>query len=312
MMRLKMKNFMAAWFFSVFLIFASVVAAHAYSSILAFGDSLSDNGYYEYYPGGTPGNTNPADIYGFQRYSNGPVWVEYLAEDMGLSLLDMAYGGATSGWDNPAASSATGNAYFDTNTGLQWQVDVYQSTYGTIAPGTLITLWAGGNDMFNFLKGMLNDPYTEVSMQNFINGNYNPAAAAANIGLAIETLISLGGSSFIIPNLGITNSWIEAFDDHLAGVLASLQLLYPEVDIYALDMNFVVPPDDWIPAEDGTYLNPNGFTGTFVSWDGTHPTTESHAIIAAAAKRLAVPEPASIILMVLGFAGLIGLRRRIK
>lgn len=128
---------------SVFLVFSVNVAAYAYSDILAFGDSLSDNGqYYTVSVYGQTGNINPADVYGFRRFSNGPVWVEYLANDLGISLvslLDMAYGGATTSFDNPAA----GLAY----TGLQWQVGVYGATYHTISANTLVTVWAGGNDM---------------------------------------------------------------------------------------------------------------------------------------------------------------------
>jgi len=121
-MSVKTKRVTLALFLSVFLIFSTTILAHAYSSILSFGDSLSDNGYYQGYAGGTPGNTNPADIYGFRRYSNGPVWVEYLA-----ALLILTYHfwilltGGDVRLDNPAASKATGNPIYDTTRGLQWQ-----------------------------------------------------------------------------------------------------------------------------------------------------------------------------------------------
>ena len=120
--------------------FSVTAGAYAYSSILAFGDSLSDNGMYEDYPVyGTFGNTNPDDIFGFQRFSDGPVWVEYMAQNMGIpytSLLDMAYGGATSGWDNPAASSI---GFGDT--GLQSQVNYYAANFPAITSDTLVTVW---------------------------------------------------------------------------------------------------------------------------------------------------------------------------
>ena len=92
-MSVKTKRVVLALFLSVFLIFPTAILANTYSSILAFGDSLSDNGYYQGYPGGTPGNINPLDIYGFQRFSNGPVWVEYLAgpSHLNVPLLDLAW-----------------------------------------------------------------------------------------------------------------------------------------------------------------------------------------------------------------------------
>ncbi len=62
------------------LLFPFSTSAFAYSQIVAFGDSLSDNG--------------PDDGWGIDVYSNGPVWIDYLAQDLGVGLLDMAYGGA--------------------------------------------------------------------------------------------------------------------------------------------------------------------------------------------------------------------------
>ena len=225
-MSVKTKRVILAGFLCILLILSTGVLVHAYTKILAFGDSLSDNGYYQGYPGGTAGNTNPADVYGFRRYSNGLVWVEYLAGPtlFNVPLLDLAYGGATTGWDNPAAFNATGDPKYNTTTGLQWQVGAYQSVFGTISPTTLVTLWAGGNDMFN---------------------GRSPVTAAQNIGLAIQNLIVIGGREFIVPNLSYTDTdpyelWKQPFDTNLSLVLASLIGANSGVDIYELDLNDLV------------------------------------------------------------------------
>jgi len=296
-MSVKTKRVLLALVLSVFLIFPTAILANTYSSILAFGDSLSDNGYYQGYPGGTPGNVNPFDIYGFHRFSNGPVWVEYLAgpSHLNVPLLDLAYGGATTAYDNPAAYIATGDIKYKTETGLQWQVAKYQTVFGTIAPTTLVTLWAGGNDMFNLRS---------------------PITAADNIELAIQNLIAIGGHSFLIPNLSYDNSdpykpWKQPFDIELALDLAALKALYPEIDIYALDMNSLVLTG--IDFYTGTYLAQTYGPGTYAWWDtvGVHPTTEVHAQIADYAAA-AVPEPATMFLLGSGFIGLWGFRRKFK
>ena len=49
-------------------------SAFACDKIVAFGDSLSDNGY--------------ADGYGFGIWSNGIVWLDYLADEMGVEPSD--------------------------------------------------------------------------------------------------------------------------------------------------------------------------------------------------------------------------------
>lgn len=296
-MSVRTKRVTLVLFLSVFLIFSTAILAHAYSSILSFGDSLSDNGYYQGYPGGTAGNTNPADIYGFQRFSNGPVWVEYLAGPtlFNVPLLDLAYGGATTSFDNPAAFNATGNAIYNTTTGLQWQVGTYQSVFGTISPTTLVTLWAGGNDMFNLRS---------------------PITAADNIKLAIQNLINIGGREFIVPNLSYTDTdpykpWKQPFDIELAVDLAVLKATNPETDIYALDMNGFVPTG--IDFFTGTFLDQTYGPGTYAWWDtvGVHPTTEVHVQIAEyAAVATEVPEPATMLLLGFGLIGLAGYGRK--
>ena len=289
-MSVKTKRVLLALFLSVFLIFpTAVLADHTYSSILAFGDSLSDNGIYQGYSGGTPGNINPSDTYGFHRFSNGPVWVEYLAgaSHLNVSLLDLAYGGATTAYDNPAAGLSI--------TGLQWQVATYKGVFGTIAPTTLVTLWAGGNDMFHLRS---------------------PITAADNIELAIQKLIAIGGHSFLIPNLSYTDSdpykpWKQPFDTELAFDLAALKATNPGIDIYPLDLNGFVPTG--IDFFTGTFLAQTYGPGIYAWWDtvGVHPTTEVHAQIAGLAAA-AVPEPSTMFLVGSGLLGLWGLRRKFK
>jgi phospholipase/lecithinase/hemolysin len=270
---------------SVFLVFSVAVGAQAYSDILAFGDSLSDNGRYGQYNTANS-YTNPADTYGLKRFSNGPVWVEYLAQNLGVSLLDMAYGGATTSNDAPAAAAYGGL----TMLGLQWQVGVYGATFNTISANTLITVWAGGNDMFN---------------------GRDPITAAANIASAIQNLIGMGGMTFLVPNLNLGNTWIAAFDPALALDLAALELAHPGVDIDYLDLNQLTLTG--INFYDGTFLAQTYGTGVYRWWDtvGVHPTTEVHQQIGAYAAA-SVPEPASIILLILGLAGLASVRKRMR
>ncbi len=284
-MNVKVKRVLLAWFLSLLFIISMAGMSYAYSGILAFGDSLSDNG------------TGAGDPYGFRRYSNGSVWVDYLASSSHFNapVFDLAYGGATTAWDNPAAFNSTKNPIYQTTTGLQWQVAQYTANYSTIAANTLVTLWAGGNDMFN---------------------SRSPVTAAQNIGTAIQNLIAIGGREFLVPNLGYSDTdpyklWKQPFDLSLALVLSGLRAANAGVHIYGVDMNGLVMPASWIPASQGTYLNPNGHTGIFVSWDGVHPTTEAHQLIANYTAS-AVPIPAPFILILTGLAGIAAIKKRFK
>ena len=66
-------------------------SAAPFSSVVVFGDSLSDNGNVFAATGFFP----PAPY--AQRFSNGPVAVEYMASALGLPLVNYAHGGATTG-----------------------------------------------------------------------------------------------------------------------------------------------------------------------------------------------------------------------
>jgi phospholipase/lecithinase/hemolysin len=116
----------------------------AYTQVIAFGDSLSDNGnLYSASYGLVP--TYP---YWQGRFSNGEVGVEYLASELGVPLTNYAYGGATSGTNN-YVSIAYG---FSGLPGVSQEVSGYVSSLGggTADNQALFVLWAGANDFFTY------------------------------------------------------------------------------------------------------------------------------------------------------------------
>lgn len=85
---------------AVLLFVPALAPASPFSRLIVFGDSMSDNGNVAAATGFYP----PAPY--ANRFSNGPVAVEYMASALGLPLIDFAYGGAT-----------TGSAYVDPDGG---------------------------------------------------------------------------------------------------------------------------------------------------------------------------------------------------
>ncbi len=130
---------------------AWAVAVHgAYDKIYIFGDSDSDTGRRFSLEG------LPSGVYYQGRHSNGPVGVEQLAADLGLTVepytsanpagTNFAVGGALTGNGNVDVSH--GNVLQDT--GMLDQFNTFTTTLGAsnkADPNALYFIWGGGNDL---------------------------------------------------------------------------------------------------------------------------------------------------------------------
>jgi phospholipase/lecithinase/hemolysin len=91
---------LATVFFLLSFTFPFKVLAKTYHDIYVFGDSFSDTGnIFNVTAEAIP----PSPPYFNGRFSNDPVWVEYLASALGLTFspnTNFAFGGATTGFEN--------------------------------------------------------------------------------------------------------------------------------------------------------------------------------------------------------------------
>ncbi|MGA7806692.1 SGNH/GDSL hydrolase family protein, partial [Bradyrhizobium sp.] len=90
-MQLRKFVLFAAAMVIVLMAMTSSAFASSFSSVIVYGDSLSDNGNLYSLIG------YPPPPYYDGRFSNGPVAAEQLATNLGAPLYDFAVGGATSG-----------------------------------------------------------------------------------------------------------------------------------------------------------------------------------------------------------------------
>lgn len=266
------KRIMKAFLILLLLIpFASNGFAASFDEIVVFGDSLSDNGnlvFIEDQPLPDP------ELYYQGRFSNGPVWVEYLADPQRLNapLTDRALGGAkTDGFVPP---------------GLIQQVIAYKATAdASPSPNALFIIWIGGNDYFN--------------------GDGVSQAAVANINEAMEELVQFGGMHLLVlnlPDLGAIPAMLgkpEAsqatafstdFNAELADMLDNFRVEHPEIGLYEFNVFSFTMAVRNDPATYG-FINvtdpspnfevPNNFDGAgYLFWDERHPTTSLHELIA--------------------------------
>ena len=108
------------------------------TSVIAYGDSLSDNGNL-FGAIGFP----PSPPYFQGRASNGPVAVEYLAAALGVPLVDFAVFGATTGIGNSNDGGTSTTLGIASLPGMASQLLV------ATGPGDLVVVWGGPNDFFS-------------------------------------------------------------------------------------------------------------------------------------------------------------------
>ena len=285
-------------------------AASFFSDIYVFGDSLSDTGRAF---AATRGLV-PAYPDGDGRFSNGAIWVEYLAERLNLPYNpanNFAVGGATTGSANigtPLISFPTPDLI-----GLQQQLAAFTTANPTADADALYLIGAGAND---YLGGGSQDPTIPVT--NLTKAVASLAAIGAENILVIN-LPSLGTLPLASgePTVAATLNLLSSF--HNSGLATSLDnlnnLLAPPVEVTLFDLNSLL----------NQALSPNnsfGFTNTtdsclnlstgircdnpdeYIFWDDLHVTTAAHKVIGDEVFATLVPEPnATSSLIVIGSLG---------
>ncbi|NNF16823.1 MAG: hypothetical protein HKN70_08740, partial [Gammaproteobacteria bacterium] len=141
---------------SMILAFTPQAQATSYTSLVVFGDSLSDSGNLSDLFLGFLG---PDDEYADSRFTSdftdgtpGLVWVEHLAGLMGLTLDNSVAGGT-----NYAFGGATASGMGATPPSISDQLGLYMSDLMMSGVGLddtgLFVVWAGGNDVLSLLDG---------------------------------------------------------------------------------------------------------------------------------------------------------------
>jgi phospholipase/lecithinase/hemolysin len=306
---------------------ASMLLAGPFSKIVVFGDSLSDTGNAFSFAGTGAGSFYnpmtglfPTPPYFNGRHSNGPVFVESLASELGMSSpapfplggTNFAFGGAETG-------SGFSSTFGVPNIGEQ--IGLFQTRGNTLGGDELIVVYGGAND-FQF------------------GGQTDPSVSVANLESALLRLAGLGGVNFLIPNLpplGLTpfarargleaqlNALTVAFNGQLDEALNRLESSSPalrisRLDVFGLTLQGIANPgafgltnvtDPAFNRDTGTVVpNPD----EYFFWDEVHPTARAHEILGRAAAATVVPEPSSLALALLGLGatGLVGCARGLR
>ena len=320
------------------------LAIPAYSSLVVFGDSLSDSGNNSLHPliGSAPlqiisGNGYvPAQTYASGTYSNGPVWATQFASMLGLSAgpslaggTNYAYGGAVTGVDQILHPSFPQFPL----PGLKTQANTFLAAPGPVDISSALFVVAGGG---NNARATFASQLTQTNTFSLLTAVTNAADAYANdVGTIVDQLQAGGAQNIIVwntPDLGLapaikqfstTGTFLSgsqlgslvsttnngALDLRLAGE-AGVQVF----DLYGLvalaSANGFTNTTDACGAAANSEVCPNIATALF--WDGIHPTTAAHGLIAQQMFALTapVPEPSTYAMLFVGLLVITSVVRR--
>jgi phospholipase/lecithinase/hemolysin len=308
------KRLCRAVLFCLFSTAAFHAAAQGFSSVVVFGDSLSDTGNFAHLTNADFGVTYPGTSfnYGTGRFTDDTattpaahsytgVWVEQIAAHFNTPFAvkdsldggtNYAYGDATTA-DGTSTITITGGSITIANMGQQ--VANYLATKPTPNASTLYVVFGGANDLF------------ADSSQTGV------AAAAQREANLVQILINAGATNFVVPNLpplgstpqyaGTTNAAALNTASSQFGTLlfADLQAVITASAAQGMDVN--ITQVDLYDTFNALVANPTtyGFTNvttsaqglastinpdTYVFWDDLHPTTGGHHVIASTAESL--------------------------
>ncbi len=281
-----------------------------YDQIIAFGDSLTDQGNLF----GLLGGAFPPSPYFQGRFANGPIWLDQFAPKLGFEpnqVLNFAVGGATTGRVN-IGSLLVGQPLPFKLPGLQDQVDGFLAANSTgVNPKALYVVFAGGND-FLTLPPTLLQGLALGNLESFVGLFGAIVQSVKNVATAVTNLALQGAGTIAVanlPDLGRTPLPIQqgtslvatafsigfnvVLEKTLVQLEQSLRAKSLAVDIVQVDLFSVGEAVAKRPQKFGftnlttpllrnlTAPNPQGF----FYWDDFHPTTQVHTLIANSFER---------------------------
>ncbi|CAF3528820.1 hypothetical protein SNK03_010028 [Fusarium graminearum] len=259
--------------------------------LIVFGDSFSDNGNGSWI---VSNGTWPADpAYYRHSFSNGLKWNDLVAKDLGLELINLATGGAT-----------TNNNFVAGGTGAQSTIPVPSASdqvfsflsWNKPRPDDVFVHWIGANDI------LFNTSITGGQVTSLINENVDRLyhAGAKRIILANYLKITTFPATYSSPDYDIPS--VEVYSSALTQGLKNIAAAYSAyaqtavIDVGNLFKDITLDPESY--GFDEKYLNPPTacLTGVYTSegvprhlcndpqkhvfFDSYHPGKEVHALIA--------------------------------
>ena len=274
-----------------------------FSTLYAFGDSLSD-------PGNLSGLTFgviPTAPYAEGVFTNGMLWVQALAALYHMPLTQSYLDGGT-GYAIAGAETGATLVHEQNAADLDTQLGVFEAANNSADPNALYTLSIGANDCFDVVTEFYRNPSNAIAAIQ---------QSVANETAFIQSLADDGAQNFLVmnvPDIGkipnitaggtlysqIASAVAGTYDYYLnvalSGMVEDQGLNIHVLDAFSLMDSMVATPAAYgltnvtDPLWSGNFTDPHSGTlaatgaaaDGYLFFDGMHPTAAGHAILAQA------------------------------
>jgi phospholipase/lecithinase/hemolysin len=317
---------------AIALLIPTAASAQHIEQIVFFGDSLSDSGNHFIFTGLSSRQPFSLDApsasydIGGHHFSNGSTWAEQLARVVHSPTSGSPALRAPGVFTNYAVGQARARvgAPVFSDFDLRAQVEHYLADFGgQVPPGTLVSIWIGGNDVSDALNALVTDPSgvtTAGILQDALSATADSIALLYGAGARMFLIANIPDLAYtpyvhfldanVFPGIAAAATAVTtSYNTALGQFLTALPLLLPPDSVHPLqfidllDANAIIGQIVASPASFGIVDASNRCTTPevigqaicstpqrFLFWDGTHPTSTGHWAVAQAALQLLPPQ----------------------
>lgn len=306
-------------------------AAPVFSSVVSFGDSLNDAGNVHVLTSGPPYHPDPPAELGYfnGRATNGPNWVDFVADGLGVAPpqaslnggTNYAYAGAKTGF---GTNSRFPSPTYPLNPPLEvnrvgTQIASFIADHTSFQSSQLVLLWAGANDLRD-----VQSPADILALVDNLEAHIRALATAGATTVVVPNQADFSLAPFFSGNpvqqaqvLAVVTAFNTLLDLRLHALrndpsLGGVDLV--DADIFALSRDVTANPAAYgfsNVTDPVVTFGMGGFTvgnpAGYLFYDIIHPTSQFHSLIAETVVTVLhsaqIPEPGTLPLM--GFGAVI-------
>jgi phospholipase/lecithinase/hemolysin len=279
--------------------------AGGFSTVYAFGDSLSDAGNVSL---ASLRKVPVAGIYSGGRFSNGSVWVQDLAQNLGLLAVKPSLAGGTD-YAYGEAQTGTTPVHTANPSDLASQLGQFVASVPKPSPAALYTVSVGSNDVLEIANSKETPAQQQASVQQAVKNEANFIAGLVAHGAKNVVVLSvpdLGNTPYerarpatAATSSALTQTYNAELGAALRQIMASGAASIDYVNTYNMLDTAVANPGAYgftnvtqpvwngnlTDSHSGTLKATGASQNGYLFFDGLHPTARGHMLLATEVTR---------------------------